>query len=98
MTSIDLSDLVKDFASRYAWHLESQATKPRDEGEGINSGLCDIFAEEVKALFPQAKFCYDEDIDHVYLKIDGRYYDAESPKGAATRKRMLNYRRSLVGQ
>lgn len=86
---IDLTGLVYQFLKEYEWHLKSQNPKPISIGDGINSGLCDIFAERVKAVFPQSIMIYDEDIDHTYVIIEGKYYDAENPLGVTDRKLMV---------
>ena len=76
-----LRGLIKSFSKEYRWHYECQKDTCPTPEQGINSGLCDIFAERVKTLYPQTIIHYDEDIDHVYCEIDGRFYDAENPNG-----------------
>jgi hypothetical protein len=86
---IDLNLVIAKFAAEYQWHLESQNPKPVSIGDGINSGLCDLFAERVKTLYPQAKVLYDEEIDHTYLKINGKFFDAENPLGVEEKEKMV---------
>jgi len=37
----------------------------------------------------KAKILYDEDSDHYYAEIDGKYYDAENPTGVSSRQDMI---------
>jgi len=85
---------VARFAQEFGWHINEDKSLPKrlskEEriAQGINSGLCDLFAEAIKKQIPRAKIIYDEEADHTYLKIDGRYYDAENPTGAASPQQM----------
>ncbi len=53
----------------------------------INNGNCDAWAENVKDLLPAHRVEIWEtlfgfsDTTHVFLRIDGKFYDAEAPKG-----------------
>ena len=83
-----IEQIVKDFSNEYLWHYECQKdTSPTPE-QDINSGLCDLFAERVKAIYPQTIIHYDEDLDHVYCEIEGKFYDAENPKGVKSPQEM----------
>jgi hypothetical protein len=56
--NINLTPLVSEFAKEYKWHIESQNLcdyKPVSVGDGIKSGLCDLFAEKIKAKYPQSQ-------------------------------------------
>lgn len=53
----------------------------------INHGLCSIFAHNLAA---ELKYYHDIDgiiqhnNDHYWVVVDGKYYDAETPEGAAS--------------
>lgn len=53
----------------------------------INNGYCDEWADDVMALLPNRKVEIWEtiweyaDTTHVFLRIDGIFYDAEAPQG-----------------
>lgn len=86
---INLTELIEEFANEYKWHLDSQNPQSVTIGDGINSGLCDIFAERVKVRFPQTKILYDEGIDHFVIRIGNKFYDAENPQGVTDRNSMI---------
>lgn len=85
---------ITRFAQEFSWHINEDKSLPKRLSkeeritQGINSGLCDLFAEAIKKQIPRAKIIYDEDVDHCYLKIDGHYYDAENPNGASMPQQM----------
>ncbi len=84
-----IGQIVKDFSAKYAWHYECQKDVSNSPEEDINSGLCDLFAKEVKKHHPQTIIHYDDDIDHYYCEIDGKFYDAENPRGESKKERMV---------
>lgn len=61
------------------------------DAEQINAGWCWVFAEDIKAMLPEAelldnrKMMKVEDIewDHAFVRIDALYYDSETPYGVA---------------
>lgn len=80
---------------KYAWHYECQKDVSNSPEEDINSGLCDLFADEVKRQFPSTIIHYDEDLDHYYCEIDGKFYDAENPQGVPRRGEMIFLGKSI---
>jgi len=79
-----INQTIKEFEVKYDWHIECNLEKQGATSvtDAINSGLCDLFAEAMKRKIPQATILYDEDVDHEFLKIGNRFYDAENPKGS----------------
>lgn len=86
---IDLTELILHFAKEYEWHLVNQRPPPISIADGINSGLCDLFAQRVKTQFPETEILYDDTKDHVFVKIEDKFYDAENPTGVSDRKMMV---------
>ena len=84
-----IEKIVNDFIKKYAWHYECQKDTCPTPEQGINSGLCDLFAGELKKHYPNAIIHYDDDLDHCYTEINGKFYDAENPCGANTPKEMI---------
>lgn len=84
-----IEQIIKDFSTKYAWHYESQKDTSSSMVEDINSGLCDLFVEELQKHYPRAIIHYDDDIDHYYSEIDGKFYDAENPHGTFKKEEMV---------
>jgi len=84
-----IESLINSFSDKYRWHYECQKDTCPTPEQDINSGLCDLFAEEVKKHYPQTIIHYDEDLDHCYCEIDGLFYDAENPKGVKSPELMV---------
>jgi len=84
-----IKKIIQDFAKKYRWHYEFQKDVSNSPEENINSGLCDLFADEVKKHFPETIIHYDDDLDHYYCEIDGRFYDAENPSGVSEKGEMV---------
>jgi hypothetical protein len=69
----------------------------------INTGFCDIFAENLKKeLGPEAKYNDTPYSDgsgtfgHTWIEYKGRYYDAEIPKGVDTIKEIPFVKRVMA--
>lgn len=61
--------------------------------EDCNNGLCDIWAEKFKEEYPEAEIwdteeTYGETHGHVWVKYDGKFYDAETPNGVTDWKQL----------
>jgi len=84
-----IESIIETFSNKYRWHYECQKETSKNPQEDINSGLCDLFAYELKKHFPSAIIHYDEDKDHYFCEIDGRFYDAENPRGVARKEEMI---------
>jgi len=84
-----IEQIVKDFSIKYAWHYKCQKDVSNSPEEDINSGLCDLFADEVKKKFPTTIIHHDEDLDHYYCEIEGKFYDAENPNGVSRKEEMI---------
>ena len=80
--------IINDFSKEYKWHWDCSNPKAPTAEQDINSGLCDLFALEVKKHYPQTVIHYDEDLDHYYCEIDGLFYDAENPNGVDNPSKM----------
>ena len=64
----------------------------------INHGYCHEFAEDLQERFPEATLYYTKSGPltpyHWFIKIDGRYYDAEAPEGVMRIQDLPTFRRS----
>jgi hypothetical protein len=55
--------------------------------ESINDGYCFFFSGDLKTLFPEGEECNNwheshvNDYNHVFFKLNGKYYDSETPNG-----------------
>lgn len=74
----------------------------------INSGYCDLFAErleqELRAIGIHIDDLHQEEsdeetgegVDHAWVEIGGRHYDAECPHGTPTRGGLPCFRRLKI--
>jgi hypothetical protein len=62
-------------------------------GKECNSGFCDIFAQKLSKHLPGSKIMSTEDdrgktFGHVWVEYKGRHFDAETPNGVFSWKRL----------
>jgi hypothetical protein len=63
--------------------------------EEINGGYCYRWAATVKVLVPQADVFYlAYEGGHVFVRIDGKFYDAESPTGVSNWRKLKSFKHS----
>ena len=60
-------------------------------GKECNNGFCDIFAKNLAKHLPGSKILSTEDprnetLGHVWVKYEGKYFDAETPDGVSSWK------------
>ena len=71
----------------------------------INTGHCDLFAEELEQNYPLGKAIWGDDhhklfrtkVDHeghCFFALQGRYYDSECPKGVTSPDKLPFYQRA----
>jgi len=65
------------------------------DGKECNKGFCDIFAYKLQKRLPGSVIMHTEEMEgpnesfgHVWLEYKGKYYDAETPKGVSTWKKL----------
>jgi hypothetical protein len=62
-------------------------------GKECNNGFCDIFAKNLSKYLPGSKIMSTEDprnntLGHVWVKYEGKYFDAETPNGVDSWKQL----------
>ena len=62
-------------------------------GKECNNGFCDIFAKNLSKYLPGSKIMSTEDprnntLGHVWVEYNGKYFDAETPKGVDSWKQL----------
>jgi len=62
-------------------------------GKECNNGFCDIFAKNLSKYLPGSKIMSTEDprnntLGHVWVEYEGKYFDAETPKGVDSWKQL----------
>lgn len=66
------------FANKYAIHVNE-----------INNGFCSLFGDLLLNAFPEAEYCDCRIHSHVWVKWQGRHYDAMHPYGTRSFWRLL---------
>jgi hypothetical protein len=74
---LNITDAIIELVRAYGYSAEE-----------INDGQCWDFAEDLQKLFPEGEVQdnrtltgRDEGWDHAFFRLDGRYYDSETPNG-----------------
>lgn len=76
----DVTAVIEDTIAEWG-----KGTRPNsslgDTAEQINHGNCDSFAEDVQDRLDGAEVLYDDSVGHVWVKYEGKHYDAKHPLG-----------------
>jgi hypothetical protein len=106
-----LNENIKQYYPSILSKTEEEALKlvrknwDKFNGKECNKGFCDIFAKNLQKLLPNSKIIHTEEsipnkgtFGHVWLKYKNKYYDAETPNGVNSWKKLpwiINFKNEM---